>query len=131
MNEQRRHPVGQSIGRPMPAANPNGPVHPLVAQMLNSVMQGSTGMLLDPEMFASAPPWVAALCNHVQNLEAQVAILRLTLLRRGLITEDELLEVTVQVNQKMQEQFVAQLNALDGHIKNRQPQQDPRRPPQP
>jgi len=127
MSQGKRFPVQQAIGRPGPSQVTD---NPLVSSLLQSMMQGAAGPMMDPSALQGAPPWVPMLFNQIQAMETKIEVLQFTLLRRGLITNAELKEAMLEISCATAEQFDQQVNMLAQKLPPAVPS-DPRRPPQP
>ncbi len=127
MNEKvpQRRPMG-GIGYANQQAQPS-----LMQQILAGTSPGANGILgMSPELLQNAPPWAAAILVQVQNLVVEVEILKCVLLRRHIITEPEIMEATMVVNQKLNAVMKETAAAVEREvIQQVQPQTDPRRSP--
>lgn len=98
--------------------------------MGHTMPSASGGLVLNPDAFKGAPPYVLELLNGMQNCLKEVHIMKMALMRRGILTEPELQEAAVLVDQATEEMFKSYLNVLERQI-NQAPNTptDPRRNP--
>jgi hypothetical protein len=104
----------------------------VVASILGSVTPNPTGsMSLDPGAFSGAPPWVLAFVNSAQACLSEVGALKLALLRRALLTEPEIQEAMILLNQSVEAEFKNAVQDLQRQLNQRpnQPPTDPRSSP--
>ncbi len=126
MSRAPRQAIG-GLGMSNPA-----PVQPSVMrEIMSSVVAGPNGPAMNPAILQNAPPWAVAILHMQQTLTFDLAVLKLALQRRSVLTEPEIMEATMLVTQQLDGALKGMAAGVEREINQRinQPPQDPRRSP--
>jgi hypothetical protein len=100
-----------------------------IAQSVISNPNGGIG--INPAVLEGAPPWAASIMHMLQSTVNDVAVLKLALQRRHVLTDAELMEAQMLVDASMRQAVQGTLDAIERELNQRvsQPPTDPRGSP--